>query len=117
MGAPEIRYAELHCKTNFSFLQGASHAEELAAVAAGLGYASLAVTALGARPTIDQIMASSNSFYTSSDLASTKARFGLPEVDNGALGCASHLAKLVSPMKLREMSLTCRPATRCTSRR
>ena len=44
-------------------------------------------------------------------VASTKARFGLPEVDNGALGCASHLAKLVPPMKLREMSLTCRPAS------
>jgi enoyl-CoA hydratase len=44
-------------------------------------------------------------------VASTKARFGLPEVDNGALGCASHLAKLVAPMKLREMSLTCKPAT------
>jgi len=44
-------------------------------------------------------------------VASTRARFGLPEVDNGALGCASHLAKLVAPMKLREMSLTCKPAT------
>jgi enoyl-CoA hydratase len=44
-------------------------------------------------------------------VASTRARFGLPEVDNGALGCASHLAKLVPPMKLREMSLTCKPAT------
>ena len=44
-------------------------------------------------------------------VASTTARFGLPEVDNGALGCASHLAKLVAPMKLREMSLTCKPAT------
>ena len=44
-------------------------------------------------------------------VASSKARFGLPEVDNGALGCASHLAKLVSPMKLREMSLTCRPVS------
>lgn len=44
-------------------------------------------------------------------VASRKARFGLPEVDNGSLGCASHLAKLVSPMKLREMTLTCKPAT------
>ncbi|MBJ22313.1 MAG: enoyl-CoA hydratase family protein [bacterium] len=44
-------------------------------------------------------------------VASSRARFGLPEVDNGALGCASHLAKLVAPMKLREMSLTCKPAT------
>jgi enoyl-CoA hydratase len=42
-------------------------------------------------------------------IATEKARFGLPEVDNGALGCASHLAKLVPPMKLRQMSLTCEP--------
>jgi enoyl-CoA hydratase len=44
-------------------------------------------------------------------VATTKARFGLPEVDNGALGCASHLAKLVPPMKLRQMVLTCEPVT------
>src|SRR5438552_2772705 len=44
-------------------------------------------------------------------IASTNARFGLPEVDNGALGCASHLAKLVPPMKLRQMVLTCEPVT------
>ena len=31
------RYAELACKTNFSFLQGASHAEELVTRAAELG--------------------------------------------------------------------------------
>ena len=37
-------YAELHCLTNFSFLEGASHADELAARAAELGYAALAVT-------------------------------------------------------------------------
>src|SRR5688500_14690323 len=39
-----IRYAELRCKTNFSFLQGASHADELAARAAELEYAALAIT-------------------------------------------------------------------------
>jgi enoyl-CoA hydratase len=44
-------------------------------------------------------------------VASTKARFALPEVDNGALGCASHLAKLVPPMKLRQMVFTCEPVT------
>jgi error-prone DNA polymerase len=38
------RYAELWCKTNFSFLQGASHADELVARAVELGYAALAVT-------------------------------------------------------------------------
>jgi error-prone DNA polymerase len=35
---------ELHCKTNFSFLSGASHADELVRRAIKLGYASLAVT-------------------------------------------------------------------------
>ncbi|MHC4092679.1 MAG: PHP domain-containing protein, partial [Planctomycetota bacterium] len=37
-------YAELHCKSNFSFLRGASHPEELVDRAADLGYAALAIT-------------------------------------------------------------------------
>ncbi len=37
-------YAELFCLSNFSFLQGASHAEELVARAVKLGYAGLAIT-------------------------------------------------------------------------
>lgn len=37
-------YAELHAKTNFSFLEGASHPEELVRRAAELGYAALAIT-------------------------------------------------------------------------
>jgi error-prone DNA polymerase len=37
-------YAELHCLSNFSFLRGASHAEELVGRAADLGYAALAIT-------------------------------------------------------------------------
>jgi error-prone DNA polymerase len=37
-------YAELHCLSNFSFLRGASHAEELVQRAAGLNYAALAIT-------------------------------------------------------------------------
>jgi error-prone DNA polymerase len=39
-----MSYAELHCKTNFSFLIGASHADELVQRACELGYAALAVT-------------------------------------------------------------------------
>src|SRR5712691_11858875 len=39
-----VRYAELHCRTNFSFLEGASHPDELVAQAAELGYAALAIT-------------------------------------------------------------------------
>jgi len=38
------RYAELHCHTNFSFLDGASHPADLVARAAELDYAALAVT-------------------------------------------------------------------------
>src|SRR4051794_5928838 len=41
---PTMHYAELHCKTNFSFLEGASHAEELVWQAETLGYKALAVT-------------------------------------------------------------------------
>ncbi len=37
-------YAELHCLSNFSFLRGASHAEELVERAAALGYSALALT-------------------------------------------------------------------------
>ena len=42
--AAEPRYAELHCVSNFSFLQGASHPEELVARAASLGYEAIAIT-------------------------------------------------------------------------
>jgi len=38
------RYAELHCTSNFSFLQGGSHPEELVQRAHALGYEALAIT-------------------------------------------------------------------------
>ena len=41
---PKTKMHELHCKTNFSFLTGASHADELVTRAIELGYSSLAVT-------------------------------------------------------------------------
>lgn len=37
-------YAELFCQSNFSFLEGASHPEELVTQAARLGYRALAIT-------------------------------------------------------------------------
>jgi error-prone DNA polymerase len=37
-------YAELHCLSNFSFLRGASHPEELVSRAQALGYKALALT-------------------------------------------------------------------------
>ncbi len=39
-----IDYAELHCLSNFTFLRGASHPEELVARAHELGYTALALT-------------------------------------------------------------------------
>ncbi len=42
MSVPQ--YAELHCLSNFSFLRGASHPEELVNRAIELGYHSLAIT-------------------------------------------------------------------------
>ncbi len=39
-----LPYAELHCHSNFSFLDGASHPEELATEAARLGLEALALT-------------------------------------------------------------------------
>jgi len=42
--SPLSAYAELHCLSNFTFLRGASHPEELVKRAAGLGYSALAIT-------------------------------------------------------------------------
>jgi error-prone DNA polymerase len=42
--APGPSYAELRCRTNFSFLEGASHPDELVQRAAELGYTALAIT-------------------------------------------------------------------------
>ncbi len=39
-----LRYAELHCKTNFTFLEGASHPDELVKRANELSYRALAIT-------------------------------------------------------------------------
>lgn len=44
-------------------------------------------------------------------VASDDATFGLPEVERGALGAATHLARLVPPLKLRSMVLTAKTAT------
>jgi error-prone DNA polymerase len=41
---PLPAYAELHCRSNFSFLIGASHPQELVARAAQLGYSAIAIT-------------------------------------------------------------------------
>ncbi|MEC9406140.1 MAG: error-prone DNA polymerase [Pseudomonadota bacterium] len=44
MKAQPVDYAELHCLSNFTFLRGASHPQELIERAADLGYTALALT-------------------------------------------------------------------------
>ncbi|MFI5495184.1 enoyl-CoA hydratase family protein [Actinoplanes sp. NPDC051859] len=44
-------------------------------------------------------------------VAADNAEFGLPEVDRGALGAATHLARLVPPQLMRTMVYTCRPVS------
>jgi enoyl-CoA hydratase len=44
-------------------------------------------------------------------IASDDATFGLPEVDRGALGAATHLARLVPQQRMRAMVYTAKPAT------
>jgi error-prone DNA polymerase len=62
-----MAYAELHAHSNFSFLDGASHPEELVAVAARLGLAGLALT-------------DHNGFYGVVRFAEAARAFGLPTV-------------------------------------
>ena len=44
-------------------------------------------------------------------VAAEGARFGLPEVDNGALGAATHLGRLVPEKHLRWMLYSCEPVS------
>src|ERR1700716_4634088 len=44
-------------------------------------------------------------------IASSDATFGLPEVDRGALGAATHLSRLVPQHKMRAMTYTSATAT------
>ena len=63
----EVSYAELHCHSNFSFLDGASHPEELAEEAARLGLEALALT-------------DHNGFYGIVRFAEAARAVGLPTV-------------------------------------
>jgi len=44
-------------------------------------------------------------------VAATGSKFGLPEVDNGALGAATHLGRLVPEKHVRWLLSTCGPVT------
>ena len=72
----QIRYAELHCHSNFSFLDGASHPEELATEATRLGLEALAIC-------------DHNGFYGVVRFAEAAGALGLPTVFGAELTLAS----------------------------
>src|SRR5690606_28499740 len=63
----DVPYAELHCHSNYSFLDGASHPEELVIEAARLGLEALALT-------------DHDGFYGVVRFAEAARRAGLPTV-------------------------------------
>jgi hypothetical protein len=69
----DLRYAELHCHTNFSFLDGASHPEDLVERAVELGYQALAVT-------------DHNGFYGAVRFSQAAREAGLPAVYGVEIG-------------------------------
>src|SRR5881275_3031867 len=72
-----VPYAELHCHSNFSFLDGASHPEELAEEAARLGLEALAIT-------------DHDGFYGVVRFAEAAREVGLPTVFGAELSFGLH---------------------------
>ena len=66
-GTVTIPYVELHCHSGFSFLDGASHPEELVLRAVQLGYPALALT-------------DHNGLYGSMEFARTAHEFGIQPI-------------------------------------
>ena len=87
-GGGSVRYAELHCHSNFSFLDGASHPEELAAEAVRLGLEALAIC-------------DHNGFYGVVRFAEAAGALGLPTVFGAELTLAPQMASSTQPGRRR----------------
>ena len=83
------RYAELHCHTNFSFLDGASHPEDLVQRAVDLGYEALAVT-------------DHHGFYGTSRLWQTAKATGLPVIYGVEIALEHHPSGPADPVTTAE---------------
>src|SRR5271169_3904133 len=79
-----VPYAELHCHSNFSFLDGASHPEELVSEAARLGLDALALT-------------DHDGLYGVVRLAETARAVNLPTVFGAELGLAATTSRTGTP--------------------
>ena len=83
-----VRYAELHCHSNFSFLDGASHPEELAAEAVRLGLEALAIC-------------DHNGFYGVVRFAEAAGALGLPTIFGAELTLAPEAPTPAKPGRRR----------------
>ena len=70
-------YAELHCHTNFSFLDGASHPEVLVERAVELGYEALAIT-------------DHHGFYGAVRFSQATKAFGMPAIYGTEIGLGAY---------------------------
>ena len=84
--AAAVPYSELHCHSNFSFLDGASHPEELATEASRLGLEALAVT-------------DHNGLYGVVRFAEAAKAVGLPTVFGSEITLTAGLASRVSRLE------------------
>ncbi|MGA7226646.1 MAG: PHP domain-containing protein, partial [Acidimicrobiia bacterium] len=82
-------YAELHCHTNFSFLDGASHPEDLVDQAMSMGYEALAVT-------------DHDGFYGVSRFWQAAKESGLPAIYGVEVGLPSEPAPTGDPVTAAE---------------
>ncbi|HQV56959.1 MAG TPA: error-prone DNA polymerase, partial [Ilumatobacteraceae bacterium] len=80
---PVVPYAELHCHSNFSFLDGASHPEQLAEEAARLGLEALALT-------------DHDGFYGVVRFAEAARAVGLPTVFGAEIGITARQSTMRS---------------------
>ncbi len=81
-----MSYAELHCHTYFSFLDGASSPEALVARAAALDYRALAIT-------------DHNGFYGASRFSRAAGDAGLPAVYGVEVGLSNGVASATDPLE------------------
>jgi error-prone DNA polymerase len=86
---PVSGYAELHCHTNFSFLDGASHPEDLVDRAIDLGYVALAVT-------------DHDGFYGVSRFWQAARETGLPAIYGVEIGLEADPAGPIDPVSRAE---------------
>ena len=103
-------YAEIDCTTNFSFLQGASHPEELVIRAAELGYSALAITDEQSLAGVVRAHAAANSAGLKLLVGARIRPVDAPEIVLLATDRASYgrLAQLITLGRRREKKGSCR---------